>query len=160
MVLDINVLRRGNMVQVFRPDGSDLYVQTPRKLSRLPRVVSEKPEGVDVLKARPARGWRRKAMTIMVDTGDICCMRVSQRRRKLLTKSGKRRTLPNSVVVNIGDGCRLHAHPLEETDSTLCDFIAGIGVLQAYGAILDYARHSLYVSVESQWRKMTTQSWP
>ena len=34
VVLDAHQLRRGHMVQVFRPDGSDLFVRQPQSLLR------------------------------------------------------------------------------------------------------------------------------
>ena len=111
----------------------------------------------DVLRVKPALGGRTKPMTMLVDTGAVG-IHVSERRRKLLLKSGTRRRLPRRVALDVGDGCSLHADPLEEVASNDDDFITGIALLGRYGAVLDYARHTLTFLVGSQWRKVTMQA--
>ena len=156
VVLDAHQLRRGQMVQVFRPDGSDLIVRKPSHLLR--RVCkNQRSMEPDVLTVELSRRGKRKPMTMLMDTGAVN-MHVSDKRRKLLTKSNKTRWLPKRVALHIGDGCCLHAEPLEEVASNDDDFISGISLLSKYNAVLDYARHTVTFQVGSQWRKVTMQT--
>ncbi|MPC63092.1 hypothetical protein E2C01_057186 [Portunus trituberculatus] len=156
VVLDAHQLRRGKMVQVFRPDGSDLIVRKPAHLLR--RVCkNQRSMEPDVLKVKLLRRGKSKAMTLLMDTGAVG-MYVSNKRSRLLTKAYKTRWLPKRVALHIGDSCCLRAEPLEEVASNDDDFISGIGLLGKYNAVLDYARHTVTFQVSSQWRKVVMQT--
>ena len=156
VVLDAHQLRRGQMVQAFRPDGSDLFVRKPDHLLR--RVSkSQRSMEPDVFKVELAHRGKRKAMTMLMDTGAVDT-HVSNKRRRLLTQGSKSRWLPKRVALHIGDGCCLRTEPLEEVASNDDDFITGIGLLCKYNAVLDYARHTVTFQVGSQWRKVAMQT--
>lgn len=159
VVLDAHQLRRGGMVQVFRPGGSDLLVCQPEQLQRPARKTHRSVEP-DVLIVRPAKTTRvrSKAMTVLVDTG-AQGIHVSARRRKLLLKSRKGRRLPKHIVLDLGDGCCLKAYPLEHVASNDHDFIMGIDLLCRYGAVLNHRRRTLAFWVGSEWRQVKTRNW-
>ena len=156
VVLDAHQLRRGRMVQVFRPDGSDLFVCRPEQLKKSVKKREQSVEP-DVLWVRPRQGkaWHQP-MSVLVDTG-AQGIHVSQRRRKLLLQSRKGRSLPKRVELDMGDDCCLNAAPLEDVDSNDQDFIMGISVLCKYRAVMDHGRHTLAFQVGPQWRQVTTQ---
>ena len=158
IVLDAHHLRRGHMLQEFRSGGSDVFVRRPQQLRRRVRR-SERAVEPDVLWVRlkdgPARASR--PMSVLVDTGAQGCLHVSDRRLKRLQRSGKRRSLPRRVEMDLGDGCRLKAAPLERVPFEGKDFIMGVSLLSKYGAVMDHARHTLTFQIGSQRREVSTQ---
>lgn len=82
VVLDVHQLRRGHMVQVFRPEGSELYVRKPDQLRRRVRKTKQSME-VDVMRVKLARIGKSETMFMLVDTG-AHGMYVSSERRELL----------------------------------------------------------------------------
>ena len=156
VVLDAHQLRRGLMVQVFRPDGSDIFVRRPKQLLQRIRKNQRAMEP-DVLAVRLAKSRKGKTMTMLVDTGAVG-IHVSEKRQRLLIRGSKKRRLPNRVVLDIGDSCCLHAEPLKTVTSNDDDFITGIALLGKYNTVLDYSRHTLTFQMQSQWRKVTMQT--
>uniref|UniRef100_A0A0P4VRM7 Peptidase A2 domain-containing protein n=1 Tax=Scylla olivacea TaxID=85551 RepID=A0A0P4VRM7_SCYOL len=153
LLLDSHHLRRGGMVQVFRAGGSDIFVRKPHKLRRKvkkPRVSRL----LDVLRVETRHGEKRKAAAMLVDTGTYG-LHVSKRHRRLLTEESGIPELPKRVALDIGDGCCLHAEPLEEVDQRHFDFIAGTDLLSKYNAVVNYARHTVTFQVGAQWRRAT-----
>ncbi|KAG0710589.1 hypothetical protein GWK47_022504 [Chionoecetes opilio] len=108
----------------------------------------------DVLKVQAPNTKKRKLMTMLVDTGAVG-FHVYDKRRRLLTRGKETRDLPKRSAIDVGDGCRLLAEPLEEVASNDDDFIAGISFFSRHGAVLDYARHTITFLLDSQWRKVT-----
>ncbi|XP_050725494.1 uncharacterized protein LOC127003139 [Eriocheir sinensis] len=156
VVLDAHHLRRGRMVQVFRPDGSDLFVCRPQQLRRRPRKTERSVEP-DVLWVRQEGSEERaRPMTVLLDTG-AQGFHVSERRRKLLLASREGCRPPKRVVLDLGDGWRVNTAPLKEVASNDHDFIMGVSLLCKYGAVLDHARHTLAFKTGSRWREVSTQ---
>ena len=156
VVLDAYQLRRGRIVQVFRPDGSDLFIRKPEQLLRRMKK-SQRAMEPDVLRVKLADSRKRKAMAMLVDTGAVGIY-VSEKRRKLLTQGSKRDRLPKRVVLDVGDSCCLHARPLKIVPSNDHDFITGINLLGQYNTVLDYSSHTLTFQIGSKWRKMTMKT--
>ena len=156
VVLDAHLLRRGRMVQVFRPDGSDIFLRKPEQLLRKIRK-SQRVMKPDVLRVKLAHSRKRKTMTMLVDTGAVG-IHVSGKRRKLLTQGSKMTMLPSRVVLDVGDGCCLHAEPLENVPADANDFIIGTSLLRKYNTVLDYHRYTLTFLIDSQWRKVTMET--
>lgn len=82
VVLDTHQLRRGRMVQVFRPDGGELFVRKPDQLRRKVRKTKRSMQ-VDVLRVKLSPAGKSEAMSMLVDTG-AHGMYVSSKRRELL----------------------------------------------------------------------------
>ena len=99
-----------------------------------------------------------KSMTMMVDTG-ASGIHVTERGRKLLNEGGEQNAIPKRVVLDVGDGCCLHAEPLEKCNFNKYDLITGVDLLGKYGAVLNYARRTLTFQVGSQWRVTTLRSY-
>ncbi|MPC53373.1 hypothetical protein E2C01_047262 [Portunus trituberculatus] len=150
VVLDAHQMRRGRMVQVFRPDGGELYVRKPDQLRRTVRKTKQSME-VDVMRVKLARPGKRETMSMLVDTG-AHGMYVSSKRRDGAAE------LPKRVVIDVGDGCCLHAEPLKEVASNDTDFITGIDLLAKYRAELDYAQHTITFWADSLRRRATMRT--
>uniref|UniRef100_A0A0P4WEL4 Peptidase A2 domain-containing protein n=1 Tax=Scylla olivacea TaxID=85551 RepID=A0A0P4WEL4_SCYOL len=82
VVLDAHQLRRGRMVQVFRPDGGELFVRNPDQLRRRVKKTKRSMQ-VDVMRVKLAQTSKREALSMLVDTG-AHGMYVSSKRRELL----------------------------------------------------------------------------
>ena len=156
VVLDAHHLRRGRMVQVFRPEGSDVLVRKPKQLLRRVRR-SRRPLEADVLNVRLADSRKRKTMTMLIDTGTDGIY-VSEKRLNLLTEGSKNRTAPERVVLDIGDGYYLHAKPLQTVTSDDDDFIIGTTILAKYNTVMDYSCYTLTFQIGSNWRKVTMET--
>ncbi|XP_050696856.1 uncharacterized protein LOC126985720 isoform X2 [Eriocheir sinensis] len=157
VVLDAHQLRRGAMVQLFRPGGSDLLVRRPRRLQGRVRKTRRSVQP-DVLTVRVARdgGAAGAPMTMLLDTG-ATGVHVSCERRALLLSG---RPPPRGLELDLGGGLCLHAGPLGVVPSNDHDFILGVAVLCANGAVLDHGRHTLDLRAGAGWWRVFTQPPP
>lgn len=157
VVLDAHQLRRGAMLQLFRPGGSDLLVRRPRRLQR--RVCkTRRSVQPDVLWVRAVRygGPADAPMTLMLDTG-AKGVHVSRERRALLLRG---RPAPRGLDLDLGGGLCLHAGPLGVVPSNDHDFILGVAALCANGAVLDHGRHTLDLRAGAGWLRLFMQPPP
>ena len=149
-VLDVNSLRRGDVVQQFYRGGSSLVIRRPDLLRRLPEQ-QERCQKVFTFKVRqPGHGG--DAFLVLLDTG---CNNFS------VSRNWKRMFRPRGVgklrhvYLQLGEGCCLHAKRPTTIESSAQDMVMGCRPLRQYGAVVDYGHETICFKVGAKRMKFS-----
>uniref|UniRef100_A0A0P4WDF7 Peptidase A2 domain-containing protein n=1 Tax=Scylla olivacea TaxID=85551 RepID=A0A0P4WDF7_SCYOL len=133
-VLDVNLLRRGRVVQRFHQGGSTLTFRRPRRLRTVPK---QRPMKVFTFQVREEGG--KEHFQVLLDTG---CENFSiSEEWKAKHRGGVAKV--QDVYLNLRQGCDLHASGPSTLMSAAQDMVMGCRPLQQYEAGIDYGRQTV-----------------
>lgn len=147
-VLDVNLLRRGRVVQRFHKDGSTLSFRRPRRLLTIPK---KRPMKVFTFQVREE--CQKEHFQVLLDTG---CQNFS------ISEEWKRKHCEGvakvqDVYLHLREGCDLHASGPSTLGSAAQDMVMGCRPLQQYKAAIDYGRHTVSYTLGTNTVKVKLQ---
>lgn len=137
-VLDVKTMRRGHMIQAFRPGGSSLAIHRPDLLRR---AVPLQEHDARAFTFRVQQEGSAAPLVVLLDTGS---------KNFAISQEWARRNSPGGdggdvrhVALRLAPGCCLHAEWPGRLDSSSQAFVLGLTPLQRHHAVLDYRRQAL-----------------
>lgn len=144
-VLDVNSLRRGDVVQRFHRGGSSLVIRRPEVLRRVPEAHERRQEAFTFKVRRP--GHPGDTFLVLLDTG-CTNFSVSRNWKRMFRPRGVGKL--RHVFLQLGEGCCLHVKSPKTVDSSAQDMVMGCKPLRQYAAVVDYGDESIYFKFGSK----------
>lgn len=143
LLLDVNLLRRGGVIQAFRQKTSSLYIRFPKRLCKKPsKRISGQVHNFWV--RRP--GDDGTPMLVLLDTG-ADGFYASKNTHAAITSGMEAAKVPQRVCLELRDGICVKAEQLEKVSQEAWNFVMGQDLLHKYRAVVDYYGHSVTFTV-------------
>ncbi|XP_050721906.1 uncharacterized protein LOC127001401 [Eriocheir sinensis] len=151
LILDVNLFRRGGLVQTFSEaramKASSLYIRQPQQLRQRGR---DKQEMEQVLTFTVRRQTQGPDLTVLIDTGSDGFY-VSEKYLETMTRTESNATkVPKRVSIEIGGGRRLESEEVEVAPQDIVDFVMGEQLLYKYNAVVDYSNKTVTFTVDGE----------
>lgn len=148
LILDVNLFRRGGLVQTFSEGSaaraSSLYIRQPQQLRQRGR---DRQEMEQVLTFSVRRQDQGPDLTVLIDTGSDGFY-VSEKYLETIEADAAR--VPDRVSIELGGGRHLEGEEVEIAPQDFVDFVMGERLLYKYNAVVDYSSMTVTFTVDGE----------
>lgn len=151
LILDVNLFRRGGLVQTFSTrngtKSSSLYIRKPK---RLRKNIRERQQMHEVLTFSLQDRTLESPLTCLVDTGTEVFHISTKYLQTLKGTESDDTKVPHKVFIDLHDGRCVECDKVEVVKDEDVDFIMGRHLLYKYDAILDYSNELITFHVDGE----------